>query len=1008
MLFMGMLLSSSLIAQIVPKVDDGDPGNWPAALNDALNTKKTFARDINEFNFGDSHKDDGYTQGTSNNQRVEEWRWVFGNTNDKGDIENAGSILIGKKLYFFGDRSAFNGTAELGFWFLLDKVGPTGTGATPGSPFSGTHKHGDLLILNTFTSGGRAATPKIFMWKIDADHPAPGSLVGPLSADAASITNENTTYPAPGGTNGVVINIPARGAAAGTTQTWRFTSKKVGNTNTNDGTYYPPLFFEGYVDLATIPDANTCFQSFIMKTTTSANNTAANVDLVAGEFSGIPLPPTVTPDEACVDKQPVELYASCSHTSGTPTWYTTATGGTALGTADGVSADGGKLTKSGLPVGVTTYYVSCKDGECESARTPVTATIFPLPVVDGVVTEGENDNSIDDGITKVSDDVYSMRISLVKVANLKATATGGTGAYTYVWTALDANAAVSFVPNGADAVFTVLTTDQLNADYNFKVTVTDGKTCVAEDFVQIRPRGSCPPCGIIGSIVACQGGSVTYTYGNPIETPTDDGNPNTGTPFTFPIQDFDLIWTLPDGTTVTNVSSVTVTHSTIGTKTVSIAFKSRSGLLDNCPTCSLSTDVRQVTLNLDKRDLTCYQSGNGRITATFANGFPPYSISLNGVTTANVTSQHVFNNLAAGAYTVIITDAQNCADTKQITLTEPPLLTCSLTTPSALTCGSSGTVSGTISGGTSGYSCSAAFDATAAAGGWIVTNCSVTGTGITVSYTSGASVKSAVLTVTVTDVNGCTSTCSTPVECTGAHGCTPGFWQGGSGKPLWDEATDPVAIAAGFTTNTSFYAVFPGITAGTCSLPGTLKMIDAINTGGGNCNKLVRHGCAAILNAATLPDYPLPAGIANIAALKTAITNAINSCNCEPLATQIAANNDLNHDLCGQVLTSVANSFVSGRTIREEVSDDLEMHAYPNPYNNVVNFRFASPKTGKAVLEVYDIVGRRLAVVYQGNVSAKTPVSVKYNVPSLSRVALFYKLTVDNQSVRGSILPDKQ
>jgi zona occludens toxin (predicted ATPase) len=87
--------------------------------------------------------------------------------------------------------------------------------------------------------------------------------------------------------------------------------------------------------------------------------------------------------------------------------------------------------------------------------------------------------------------------------------------------------------------------------------------------------------------------------------------------------------------------------------------------------------------------------------------------------------------------------------------------------------------------------------------------------------------------------------------------------------------------------------------------------------------------------------------------------------------------------------------------------NDLKVSAYPNPYTNVVNFQFASPKTGKAVLEVYDLLGRKIAVVYQGNVNANVPVQAKLNVPALSRVPLVYKLTVNDKAVRGSILPDK-
>src|SRR5215471_14571693 len=71
----------------------GDDIDWPTVINNAINSKRAFRRDVSEFN-GNSHKDDGFTQGTSNNAPIEDWSWVYGNTNDKGDIENAGTVRL--------------------------------------------------------------------------------------------------------------------------------------------------------------------------------------------------------------------------------------------------------------------------------------------------------------------------------------------------------------------------------------------------------------------------------------------------------------------------------------------------------------------------------------------------------------------------------------------------------------------------------------------------------------------------------------------------------------------------------------------------------------------------------------------------------------------------------------------------------------------------------------------------------------------------------------------------
>jgi hypothetical protein len=1016
MLFMGMLLSSSLIAQIVPKVDDGDPGNWPAALNDALNTKKTFARDINEFNFGDSHKDDGYTQGTSNNQRVEEWRWVFGNTNDKGDIENAGSILIGTKLYFFGDRSAFNGTAELGFWFLLDEVGPTGTGATPGSPFSGTHKNGDLLILNTFTSGGRAATPKIFMWKIDATHPAPGSLVGPLAADAASITNELTTYPAPGGTSGVVINIPAAGAAAGTTQTWRFTSKKVGNTNKDDGTYYPPLFFEGYVDLASIPDASTCFQSFIMKTTTSANNTAANVDLVAGHFTGVPNPPSVTGDEKCYG---FAATATATCTGSEAQWYDA--------TTNALVHTGASLTlPAGTAAGTYNYNVTCKSEDgCESGARAVSIIINPEPTVNGLVTTKT-------GVVFVSDDLYQMNLVLAHDADLTSAGASGTAPYKYTWSRVGTQ--------GGNTTFgpTTQTTDGnanfsitnllaiLDASYDFSVALVDDKGCTATDIVTIVPNPGEARCNVDGPDPVCAGSTgnvyINYDVADPatrVAQPAQTG--------------FSYAWSISGNGTITSstttgaVISATVTAgSGAGTYTVTLTITNDAPGIIPPKTCSKTATVILVTASSDKTDVSCNGGSDGTITAVGSGGTAPYSYTIspagNPANTTGATSG-VFTGLAAGTYTVTATDVNNCSGTTSETILQPDPLSCSLNTPTILTCGSSGTVTGTISGGTADYTCSAAFDAAGVTGGWIVTNCVVSGTGITVSYTSGLNATSAVLTVNIRDSKGCTSSCTITVQCTGGQSCSPGFWR--NQTQYWDQQTDvavnnmpgtltnPVTPGGTFVASTNFWAYFD-IPVNQCGLStnASLTMAQAMvnsNIRNVDCKNLVFHGIANLLSAALLPNtYPFPAGSGGtFSGLYTQIRNAFVSCDCSGLGNTLGAISALHTGTYCQDAANALNSIVN-REITNAVDDGgIDVSAYPNPYNNVINFKFASPTSGKAVLEVYDIVGRRLAIVYQGNVNADVPVKVQYNVPTINRVSLIYKLTVNNKSVRGNIVPEK-
>jgi hypothetical protein len=85
---------------------------------------------------------------------------------------------------------------------------------------------------------------------------------------------------------------------------------------------------------------------------------------------------------------------------------------------------------------------------------------------------------------------------------------------------------------------------------------------------------------------------------------------------------------------------------------------------------------------------------------------------------------------------------------------------------------------------------------------------------------------------------------------------------------------------------------------------------------------------------------------------------------------------------------------------------DLQVQAYPNPYFSSVNFQLESPVSGKASLEVYDLMGRKMAVVYQGSLEAGVPRTVTYKIPSTQRVPMIYKLSVGEKSSRGKLLPD--
>jgi hypothetical protein len=90
---------------------------------------------------------------------------------------------------------------------------------------------------------------------------------------------------------------------------------------------------------------------------------------VVATVNPIPNAPTVTPAAIC-GTGTVTLGATC--TTGVAQWYAAATGGSSVATGASFITPSISAT--------TSYYVSCKTTEgCESGRTPVTATINPIP-----------------------------------------------------------------------------------------------------------------------------------------------------------------------------------------------------------------------------------------------------------------------------------------------------------------------------------------------------------------------------------------------------------------------------------------------------------------------------------------------------------------------------------------------------------------------------------------------------------------------------------------------------
>ncbi|MBK9735394.1 MAG: sulfatase-like hydrolase/transferase [Saprospiraceae bacterium] len=110
-----------------------------------------------------------------------------------------------------------------------------------------------------------------------------------------------------------------------------------------------------------------------------------------------------------------------------------------------------------------------------------------------------------------------------------------------------------------------------------------------------------------------------------------------------------------------------------------------------------------ITLNLTSfitaKNVACYGQSTGNISVNVVGGLSPYTYKWeNGTTTQNRT------NLAAGTYTITITDALAKTSTRTINITQPEAINLFVQSTASTDSNNNGTASATVTGGTPPYS----------------------------------------------------------------------------------------------------------------------------------------------------------------------------------------------------------------------------------------------------------------------------------------------------------------
>lgn len=359
-----------------------------------------------------------------------------------------------------------------------------------------------------------------------------------------------------------------------------------------------------------------------------------------------------------------------------------------------------------------------------------------------------------------------------------ATPSGGTQPYTYSWN------------NGTTVVSTVANPSGLLAG-NYLLTVNDAVGCSVSQvvtiaqptaisiFLDVRDAVCSSTSGSVLNTSSVTGGTVPYTYlWSNGATTLALSNLSAGT-YTL---------TVTDGNGCTRVTSTTVNF------------------------------IAPPTVTLNPTNVLCNGGSTGAITAVPTGGTAPYSYAWN-----NSATNSTITGLTAATYTVTVTDSRGCTAIRSATLSQPNAISISQVVTNA-TCTTAGSIAATATGGTGtltyawsngqttatitglaagtyGLTVTDANGCRATASYTITTNtspnfsCSVTQTK-SITYEGGADGEARVTTtngvapftyrwqnaggtqttqtavflraglasVTVTDVNGCTSICSITLQ----------------------------------------------------------------------------------------------------------------------------------------------------------------------------------------------------------------------------------------------------
>ncbi len=346
--------------------------------------------------------------------------------------------------------------------------------------------------------------------------------------------------------------------------------------------------------------------------------------------------------------------------------------------------------------------------------TPVqnTATVNNRPAGTYTVTVTDANNCTVSASVTVSQPTQPLSLSTSKTdescfggTNATATCTpaGGTAGYTYTWNTIP-------LQNTATATGLVIG--------SYTVTVNDANSCTASASVTITQ-----PAATSVSITKTE----PVCFGQPAATATATGSGGTGA--------FTYAWN-------TTPAQNTQTASNLGAGTYTVTATDASGCTATA-SITINTPPTQLTVAVSHVDVLCFGNSTGSVTAMPSGSWGGYTYGWN---TSPAQNSATAANLAAGTYTVTVTDAQGCSVTASDVVSQPAQALSVTASKVDELCfgGATGSATANPAGGTTGYT--------------YVWSCTPVQNTATATNLAAAS-----YTVTVSDANSCTASASVSI-----------------------------------------------------------------------------------------------------------------------------------------------------------------------------------------------------------------------------------------------------